>query len=1036
MATRVDKTVGSEGLSDLELLNHLRGRAGKRGEKLGFTGLKRSEALADLSDNAEALSNILAKLSVTDTADSAKYGGPFNPSDWFVTRDFVSAQIDKSFLSPLSGVSIGGGSLGSQVPLNPRIRIEDRVGQANSFYGEGSFSGLHSGPDAQFYRSPSPEHTGYVKFNFNEFTGVVTTTSLKGPDNVANITTSSILGQETSVVLEVVSYGPDNIPLSGSGITLRLETGGIWTVETGLAELLKIKLAISSVVFETLSFRLERLYSKFYPPLWFTESPEDSSTAIPGSADDTNTVTSSKIFFSEDGVIKPKVSRGYWFSKAVIDGRWSEIEREYIGTNYVIEDSNMRWINPPDELRSETNNWGIRWDGYLRITPGTYSFQVQTNVSVKIDMDISPTWVNVFNTSTAARVNEDTYVSRNSFDTSLVPTTYKYFTGPGVNDWVGYVPITIRLFHGGPDKAYESETIPSEPNIFIKTTAISSQENYYSGDYSVVLSGTDGNWTLTGSGISNLISIVQDTFAEVTFQLVAQAGNFLSVPISISLSTNGVTLSSSTTGLTAGSYTLRVVPAISSGFSNNLQALWKTRIASTDQNNSTYSYLTSGNYSPDLNKVPFNQLPEWWKVSQGTPYNRTLQPSLSNNPLDGWLENSFTSTLQSKAPGVGLYGNGLGTYSNKPGLIIGEARYSISDPKGSNYTAIRLSPNRLGEGGRLIINAFPVNNSTNTGTNTLGANDLGGDPNHKTIAFANTTSQVAQLYLWTNPTNPSTSHYNKYYTVSNILAVASAEDPTVYGLPAFADPAWLSPITVVATEVANDAGFTTGLQGFVAPLTLIAEKIVVNGYDRLAFSTTLTSILTGGAEVASFSGKFVRFYNEKNIAFQYSFVDTGAGVSFSDTLKITYNTGIFNAGQSEIPGVPSDSVTPFGYDDPAYSTGICYPPYATSNALLTETAVDDSTLYSAAAGNYDVFWGNPYESQLGNDILTITERIEFYGQNVIDPIVTPVTVSYSSYTHRMRIDMPLPNTYDEDVLEFMGNGEKVKDSYFAYVNLN
>jgi len=37
----------------------------------------------------------------------------------------------------------------------------------------------------------------------------------------------------------------------------------------------------------------------------------------------------------------------------------------------------------------------------------------------------------------------------------------------------------------------------------------------------------------------------------------------------------------------------------------------------------------------------------------------------------------------------------------------------------------------------------------------------------------------------------------------------------------------------------------------------------------------------------------------------------------------------------------------------------------------------------------------------------------------------------------MRMEFPLsPTSYDEDVLEYIGNGEKVKNSYYVFVKLD
>jgi hypothetical protein len=687
----------------------------------------------------------------------------------------------------------------------------------------------------------------------------------------------------------------------------------------------------------------------------------------------------------------------------------------------------------------------------LRIGPGTYGFQVQTNVDVKIDIAtgaVSPYWVNVFDTkNNSAKESEEVYISSATFNTNGVDSRFKYITGPGVNDWIGYVPITIRMFRGGPDKADKGINIPNEPNLFIKTTNVPSVVNYYAEDHVVVLSGTDGSWNVTGSTIGRLITILQNSSASVNYKLISKGTSFLVTPVTIALSTNGTTVTSSTTGLVADTYTLRISPNRTGAFTDNLVALWKGRIASPGPGQTTYASLVNGTYSPDAQKLNFDSRPDWWKITEGHPFDRSVALSDQNTPLDGIVASGFRGVLKSDAPGVGLYGNGADpvVYSSRPNIILGEGRYEVGDEVGSNYIGLLLEPNDLGEGGKLIVNALPINNATFSAANRLDANDLGGDPNHKTEAFDNLTPKVARLYLW-NPATPD-GNQNKYYLSSDLTTISASDDPTTLGLPAFSSPDWLSPITVTATSVADNLAFTTNPLGFVAPLTLSVEKVTVNvggtGYNILAFSTTLQSILIGGSEVASFSGKYVKFYNETDLAFQYSLVDTGESLSFSDVLKLTYDTN-FNAALSEIPKPPSDRVTPFGFDLPEYGGGLCYPPYAINNPLLSSIAINDSNLYnSKPVGNYDVFWGDHTKSDLGGYSLTITEKLEFSSTNIASVVsmLTPTelldtALNSSDYSHRLRIDIALdPDLYDPDQIEHIGNGEKVKDSYYAYVQL-
>lgn len=1035
MATRIDRTPNLVNtFTDRSLVDYLRAQAGKRETDTRFLGLKRSNALSDVSDNFKTLNNLLRKINVLDVADKTLYGRDFNADDWSITRNFLEEDINRSFLSPLSGL---GGS------TTPRIRIEDRLSFVDSFYGKGSIQGLHSGPDAQFYIDKGPTVIGSIRFTFDSGTGVVTVAALLGPDGVTPITASAILGGGNVVVIDLDSYtvtGGQELSISGSGVSLRLTSPGSWTVNSGLSNLLTIRQITGVGEFVNSVFVMSRPVSVINKPKWFTDNPGSAGVTNPGGPDDSATTTSPRLLVNQSGQILPVIQRSYWYTKAYVENRWTPYvdARANIGNseNSIVQDSNMRWRENPPALRGEQYNWGIRWDGYLLITPGSYVFTVQTNVDVRIDMDVagdSTNWSTVFDTRTAALRNQsDSYVAAGSFSTSSLAAKYKYFTGTGANDWVGYAPITIRLFRGGPDKADGTVSIPTEPNMFINTLVVSGTKTYYGRDISVALSGSDGSWSVSSGQLSELIAILQDVNASVTYTLVEFNGGSLVPATPIVLATNGTVVTSATTGLVAGSYVVRIAPVVS----ESPTPLWRGRIASPGPEHKDYGDLTNESYVPDLRRAPFSARPDWWKIFDGSPYAIGQTPGPENTPIDGFVRSGFRATLNSEASGIGLYGNGSGVFSSRPNIILGEARYSTGEPRGSNYIGLLLKPNRLGEGGKLIVNALPVNNSTGSDATLLGASDLGGSPSHLTAAAANLTPRSAQLYLWTNPTVPSPALYNKYYTVADLTTVAASNDPTLYGLPPFSDPAWLAPVTVTCTRVANDSGFTTGVAGFVAPLTLSVEKVVVSGFDLLAFTTTLTSVLTSGAEVASFTGKFVEFYTESDLAFQYSRVDTGEGVSFGDVLKFTYSTGTLLPALSEVPRPPADRVTPFGFDKPEFSSGLCYPPYGINNPLLGGVAQSDSELATSPVGNHDVIWGNPSQSALGGHVLRITEKLEFLGLDAIVVLSSPVTLSPNSYSHRFRTDTLLDPSLDEDVLEYIGNGERVKDSYYAFVNLD
>lgn len=1062
MATVISKNLPSN-LTGQNLINSLRRKAPKKESSTNFVGLQRALALADLESSGKALNNILKKISLLDTLESQQYGSPYDAIDWNVTKDFLPEGIDKDFLTQLAGASIGGGSLGSTVSINPRTRIQDRLNFLNSFYGEGSFPDIHSGFDGQFYKSPKPKVVGYAKFTFNDTTGVITVTELKAPDGTTSTSAGALLGSETAIVFNIPEYttdGGSKVSLEGLFAEVKLVNPNTWTIngyedlsdsEKEENPIRQVKETVGSSSFGSLKFKLTRPYSYRFIPKWFLESPNDSSEQIAESADDINPATSSRILANQGGTLLPYIEKGYWFTKAQVETRWTDAERSRLTANgqnntIVPQDSNMRWQLPPSKLRNQTYNWGVRWDGYLKITPGIYAFEVQTNVAVRIDMAINSnaSWAQVFNTSGAsAKEGEQLYISSASFSTASLNDQYKYKTGLGADDWIAYVPITIRLYHGAPDRLTPEYEIPSEPNLFIKTATLSSAKTYYSQSHQVTLAGTDGDWTITSPTSSAILGVLGDASASVLYRLTESVSvvegetiaSIIDPPLSIALSNVSGVIKSTTTGLTAGTYTLRILT--NRGFTD-LTALWKGRVASPSVTHRKYADLIDNSYIPDQQRISFDERPEWWKVSEGHPYNLLQTPSESNTPLDGFVVNSFKSTLKSNATGIGLYGNGSGTFSSKPNMILGEARYNVNLAKGSNYVGIRLKPNKLGEGGKVIVDAFPANNASFSDSTLLGQNDLGGGTNHETIVAANLSKKVKQMYLWTNPTLPSPGGYNnKYYLQQDLETLTVDDDPVAIGLPAFSDPDWLSPISIFAIRSATDLAFTQDVVVFGAPLIMTVQKVTIGARTLMSFSTTVANILSDGSELSKFDGQFIEFYTQNDIAFQFSRVDTGTALSFGDVLKMTYTAGVFQAFESEAP--QADRSGPFGYDQPEFSSGLCYPPYNTTNPFLTGTVVDDTALYAAPVGNYDVLWGNPVASDLGGNKLTLSEKIEFQfptGETtVVEPVTQALNLPLGSYTHKFRIDMPVIGTYDPDMLEHVGNGEKVKDSYYAFVKI-
>jgi len=1097
MATSIS---GSYGLQGQSLIRELRRRSPKKEGEGNFIGLRRSLALSDIDDPQKALNNTLEGISGSLIAEQTQYGGPYNAADWSTTVNFVDEGIDRSFLSQLDGASIGGGSLGSIVSTNPRIRIQDRISFLNSFYGEGSFPGIHSGPDAQFYKNQKFREIGFIKFTFNPTTGLATVSSIKNIEKTLDLTSSGLLGSESSVVFDLVRYttpSGSSLDINGAGISLKLESGPTWSVfGTGaIGNLVGIDNSTKDSgdlsIFDQLEFKFVRQYSVMYRPKWFTESPAESSPFIQGSADDLNPATSPKVLLNSSGVIRPYVQRGYWNSKAYVEERWTDTEyfrlRAYsqspTSDSIIAEDSNMRWQAPPDKIRTQVYNWGIRWDGYLRIFPGFYSFLVQTNVAVKIDMatTVTGSWETVFSTDTAIEVGENTYIANTTTDVvNDIADKYKYVYGSNPDtDWEAYIPITIRLYNGGPDKAYPDLIPPYEPDLFIKTTRLTLDRNYYneSHQFTVVEDTVNpGSWILNSDSISRIVQILSDPDASVRYFITGAGEEVYSSPINITenLSVEFSTVSLNSISVIEGViYTLRISPSLSQEFSENLEALWKGRIASPPSPYTRYSDLTSGEYEPNLKKVPFDSRAEWWKVSEGSPYDRGKNVTKSNTPLDGFVRNEFKSELKSDALGIGLYGDGAGNYTGVPNVILGEARYTESDEKGSNYIGLRFKPNFVGEGGRIVSRALPINSVSSSDPFILGPDDLGGLNNSQTIVSQKgLTPKVKRLFISDQNIADSEEPYNKYYTFryfdvlpsSGVTGITyyslsedafytwngsfveitspSADNPADFGLPSFSqDTQWLSPFSMSVVRVGDDVNMTGGSY-LTAPLVMSVERVLIGGVYKLQISTTQSSILwPNGLDLSLFDGKFIEFYPELDLAFQYLNVDTGESSSFSDVIKLTYNSdNTFNGFLSEAPRPPSARVTPFGFDKPEFSRGICYPPYAINNPLLSNIAVEEEQLYSSAPGNYDVIWGDPTRDLLDGKTLTVTEKLEFQNQDelAVESLedFEPIEITENDYTHRLRIDVPATGGLDEDQLEYIGSGEIVKEFYYSYVKLN
>ena len=1211
MAVRIDKTVSQkENIANnyATLKSYLLRRAGRKLNDVEYIGLLRNNALGDLDDPGEALTNILEYITRIDDAGEISIYGTYKPEDFEITRKFVDNEISSSFLRPLKDVSLAGGVAGATVATNPRIRIQDRTNLIDSFTGKGSINGIHKGPTAIFYKTKSGklQPVGNFTFtsDFNLTTGDVNagyTTSWGTGYTDASFGSSKqaflVTGYTSTATGKEISLIGTNIFLEAdfSVTPITFKAGG----DASLQRLKELRSILGTTAFTSTAFSLEREYSALTKPLWFTQSPGREAelglaTPTPGGPDDFNPETSDSVIFFERGKFKLYSEPEYYNSGAYVFDRVPLEDRDSYSGDNVTKDSNMRFLQPPRVLRDNNYNWGVRWDGYLRIdkaaTARKYIFEVETNSAVKIDVydggvtseTITPSaWDTAIDTSYGSvqtnaipttnvlssnfAQEKDRFVSRYSFTLNDLDTAGTFSYDTSATTKYRYVPISIRMWNGGSDKVdpeQELYEVPLEPDLFLKyaysETNAGVVDSFYSGDVKISIASNNTDVTISDAGD---IPLIDDYLAAVAAGTLNVAANLQLVqkeetetityidengdsqtinvttesaitPINITLSgtdntdvdiatatdADGNDVSSTLTDGDSVTYILRFTPN-RSGYSYS--TLWSTKIIGPKQEfYQGYADLLGGksytesvpNYiEPLSNKLTLDQRPEWWKVSDGNRYIRSIALSKSNDPLDGFKSNSFQGTLKSaEGPSnayLGLYGDGAAApnrvFSTRKNLILGEAKYP-SEADSSNYLGLRLTSNFLGEGGKIKFTGIPINNAdfdwtgrTLTQDRALGQDDLGGGQNHKTAINAELTSRTATIYWDGTEAGADITGKEKFLLHNNLGATVgptvTQDDPTTYGLPAFGDAGnavWSQPIIIVAVSDDSTNGPNSDGQ-FVAPLVLGVERVIYDRDETVGnrISENSATALTGNQVYllafttayvpsrAALDGREITYYNEADVAFQFGNVDTGESVSFADVLKATYDPVIaaanpdtnpegFDSSTSEIPKVPSERVTPFGFDSSLYTQDICYPPYVTSSPPLVPTVIEDAALYATGgsakpSGNFDVFWGNHDTTGDGltgsnfpsgkNMVLNITEKLEFAypdisvaglaetPADIVEPI-SGIQLNFNNYSHRLKVELPIfdienPGTaLDEDVYIHIGDQSKVKDVYYLFVN--
>lgn len=1289
MATRIDKKVHNLNLDSTNILSYLKKRGGRKSNEIRYTGAVRNNALSDLTDRGEALSNVLNYITrVTDRAELAIYG-EYTTDDFSITKEFIENDITKTFLTPLKDVSVT--DEGSEVDIFPRVRIEDRLRDIDGLTGRGQLNNLHQGATAIFYSIPpnkkEPVGTLRLTNGFDQVTGAITAGFTFTVDSSFTQPTTGIAAY-TLTEYENPAVSGQTLNLDGFDVFVLVNYNSgtpTWTIGDAKAtkELKRLKSNFGTD-FENIVFKLGREYSSTNQPKWYSTSPASLSELTTASGpDDKNPETSDAILSYERGTPGFYVEEDYYNADQYLNYRIPPVHwGDYNGDN-IVKDSNMVWDRAPRVLRDNTDNWGVRWDGYLRLDRGTgsndlkYVFEVQTNIGVKIDVltagtTSAPVWTTAIDTLDPANSanflsgdgfieSEDTikedggnrFFSKESFTLSNLPEEFIYYRttdGPAGASY-RYVPISLRIWHGAADRTDLEAITTSLPNIFIRTGSVvddNKVSKFFGEEVDITLASSTGIITnpadsgnpfgststiqKTANGMAgtsesfdilyNIVSyykyltgleaFVYETqavglgftpgvYENIEFSWVEGTGDNNVVPtklptFTVTVATGGtvtnieefrsgenitenaefeykgnilgdngsntdprvkyvfktnvereveivldradiqtILLQNATPGDNSTDliaydtdyttpfdigavglpwsgdgpptpptkFKLRIKPDRSfySDLDDDSSLLWSSRIVSPRKGYSGYEDLfnvSETTFEPSVFKKSFENKEDYWKTLEGQRYISYADGAIQsitaiNNPLDGWESNYFKNTLSSNAYQVGLYGDGSYSYSTRKNLILGEAKYSSLNKNSENYIGIRLEPNDLGEGGQFVSSALPINNAlsdytgqTDARNKTLGENDLGGAPNHVT-AVQSLTPIVKQMFwrggLGVGVTDPLA---DKFYLHADLTTVSASDDTTtgfqgVY--QALTADFWLGSISASAVSRSLTSGGGTGSpgfeQGFAAPVPLTVERVKWNTSSNSFPTDQTTALGTNEIWLIAFSsgtdfvnavagttqprttdtdfggglgGEFIKYYDDtKDIAFQYLNVDDGKSISFSDVLKITYDSSVFSSIQSEVPKPASARMTPFGEDNPAFGADLCYPPYTTSDSLLKDTAIGDSGasgLYQTSGTDYDVFWGDRTQSDLGGKILNIAQQIEFsysvedLSGNGNAPIAesdlikdyTGSPLSAEDFSHRFRVGFPLTPGLDEDITEHIGNLEPVKNSYSLFVN--
>ena len=228
------------------------------------------------------------------------------------------------------------------------------------------------------------------------------------------------------------------------------------------------------------------------------------------------------------------------------------------------------------------------------------------------------------------------------------------------------------------------------------------------------------------------------------------------------------------------------------------------------------------------------------------------------------------------------------------------------------------------------------------------------------------------------------------------------------------------------------------------------DNVVNDSGDKIITSSVLAD------------NSLVKFLYVYNGSYQYSRVDNGSGLSFSETLFVigddssTTESSPFLSG-TEAPAPPAEIVTPFGYDNSVLATdpglgGLCYPPYSTQAIDLIDTVKSTTQLSAEDEGNFDVWWGSRDDlNTLGNKYLEVTNKLLFDFDsaqrssllNALTSAQKPdfIGASTTPYTHKLEIELnvelptaPATNQYLYEDVKKHSNNKPVKDLYYLFIN--